>query len=146
MSRLPPDAVAAALADIRSFVAPALPQAEAGHSAAQINHFKAAAMDSRVLPRLKRGQQVTFEALLSEGIPLIVWNAGSALKGRWDPAAFIASHGGDEVDVIVDNETGPRQMTVRDFFLQFQRDTASRAKALKLKVWFTSLCCRLPFH
>lgn len=56
------------------------------------------------------------------------------MKGRWDPAAFMKSHGEHLGQVVVDGHYTTITMKISDFFREFQLDDGERKREIKLKV------------
>ncbi|KAF8869472.1 hypothetical protein BD779DRAFT_1457360 [Infundibulicybe gibba] len=87
----------------------------------------------RSVPQLKKGQEAAFQILWAKNLPLVfgdIW-----LKGDWTPTGFTQTHGGKKIFVYDSRYTSPKEMTVENFFLEFNKDESLRTWAIKTKDW-----------
>ncbi|KAF7311702.1 JmjC domain-containing protein [Mycena indigotica] len=82
--------------------------------------------------------EAAFRTLWARGEPLLVTGASNGLELPWDPAYFRHNHGEELVTVVECQSGETEEMTIRQFFDQFQFGKARPRRKilpLKLKDW-----------
>ncbi len=143
ISRLPEGAVLTILASVDNVLASHQPPAPPTDTA-ETPGLRLLAEKMRLVPRLRPKQEQAFRALWADNFPIVVEGLQNSLQlDCWTPDSFIASHGREMCKMLVSGQAKAANVTVGEFFREFQKDDDQRNAVVRMKVSkHSSVVCR----